>query len=630
MWKGLFSFSACLLFVTLVALPRSSAQVALRVESATGAQISVDGQLSEWKQIRFASYGKGVRVALAHDARGLFVAADIDDDRTVPGSRCGSGSDAVVLSMRRPARGASSVQLWLCPGERRRPASAAIRVGRSFRALGAAKVVEMKRERGYSLEAFVPWKALPDGRQWEQFEGVLGVQDVDSELKPKASVSGRIPPLKGNGFGGAPLLDMHFLGGTDGLLFNFLKHQGSSSGAKALDRWSNLHGDARAERIVVVGNNVLIMGPGYRDGENYDVMRLPIERGSDVVRSKFAELTGDGRNELLLWLRQSAGSDSRVVVMAFRFAKEPFEKVLDLEVRRQSGSAYLECELVLPKKRNAPLTQPSCEVSGYGKSHYRRWGGSNAIEIIKPWTGVSARSFVWKDGAFRMAETESEVPAPTATTKQNSGSSTTRTPVTNAGKPVSVADLMRAFKSSAGLAASAKPDDSFMADVVGDKRAERVVRFGKHIAVMGEGYLGGKQWFHYAVPVAASGDVRKLRVHDVTGNGKAELIFEFVQRIGDVERVLLAAHCLGYKGFPRVLLVEIERRQAKRSVRNSVSFKGKGSGSLVIAPGKAKGWSKGNWSFADNNDEVGPLLLPWRDKAVRYRFVRNKGLVPSN
>lgn len=626
MRKGLYYFLLPAAFAIVAVTQPVRAQVALRVESAEDAQLNVDGQLSEWKRIRFGSYGDGVRIALAHDKRGLFLAAEIDDERKIAGARCGQQSDAVVLSLQRPAAGAAALQVWLCPGEQRRAATATLRTSKGFGRLGGAKVVEMDRSGGFSLEAFVPWRALPEGNRWEEYEGVVGVNDVDAELKPKAKSVGRVPDLKGNRFSGAPLLDMHFLGGTDGLLFTFLQHQGSGAGARALDRWSNLHGDAQRERIVIVGNQALIMGPGYRKGDNYDVMRLPIDSGSDVVKAEFADITADGRDELLLWLRQSAGSNSRTIVMGFRFTKEPFEKVLSLEVRRQSEGKTLSCDILLPKKRGASLTQPSCESSNFGASDYRRWGGSDAIEIIKPWEGAVSRVFEWQKDAFRMAEKKSDKPqTPSPAIKENSGQAPTHTSPPLQGR-VSVADLMKAFKKAAGLSASARPDDAITHDVVGDNRAEKVFRFGQQVAVMGEGYLDGRRWFHYTIPAQSPADVRKLRVHDVTGNGKGELIFEFVQRIGEVERVLLAVHCLGYKGFPRILLVEIERRQGRRVVSNRVSFRGKGSGSLVIEPGKAKGWNKGNWTFADNSDEVQPLLLPWRDEKARYRFVRGKGL----
>jgi len=44
-------------------------------------------------------------------------------------------------------------------------------------------------------------------------------------------------------------------------------------------------------------------------------------------------------------------------------------------------------------------------------------------------------------------------------------------------------------------------------------------------------------------------------------------------------------------------------------------------GRLQIHPGRARGWGEDSWPFTqDANDSVEPLLLPWRDRPVRYRL----------
>jgi hypothetical protein len=71
----------------------------------------------------------------------------------------------------------------------------------------------------------------------------------------------------------------------------------------------------------------------------------------------------------------------------------------------------------------------------------------------------------------------------------------------------------------------------------------------------------------------------------------------------------------------------VAREQAGNRIENEVVTTG---GRLEIRPGTARGWSATSWPFADGHGEDGvePPLLPWRDRAVRFRHDRGR-LVPA-
>jgi hypothetical protein len=116
-----------------------------------------------------------------------------------------------------------------------------------------------------------------------------------------------------------------------------------------------------------------------------------------------------------------------------------------------------------------------------------------------------------------------------------------------------------------------------------------------------------------------------VQAADVTGDQRAEVLLRVRQTFGEVTREVLIVHQLAERAFPRLLSVEVARRQGERSVSNEVRTNG---GALEIRPGRARGFSASDWPFSpDANDSVTPLLLPWRDRAVRY-VLRQGRLAP--
>ena len=72
------------------------------------------------------------------------------------------------------------------------------------------------------------------------------------------------------------------------------------------------------------------------------------------------------------------------------------------------------------------------------------------------------------------------------------------------------------------------------------------------------------------------------------------------------------------RGFPRLLEVEVKRTQGDRVIENQVVAR---RGRLEIRPGRAVGWDASSWTFTrSEQDSAEPLLLPWQDRAVRYRL----------
>src|SRR5262249_16781064 len=97
------------------------AQVALPLTEAEDSEIRVDGAIREWNGIRLLDVGWGgdafMRVALAYSGAGLYVAAEVHDDRVIRDADPGTDEDAVVITLAMPrGRSLDGSELWLWPG----------------------------------------------------------------------------------------------------------------------------------------------------------------------------------------------------------------------------------------------------------------------------------------------------------------------------------------------------------------------------------------------------------------------------------------------------------------------------------------------------------------------------------
>jgi hypothetical protein len=113
-----------------------------------------------------------------------------------------------------------------------------------------------------------------------------------------------------------------------------------------------------------------------------------------------------------------------------------------------------------------------------------------------------------------------------------------------------------------------------------------------------------------------------LSTRELTGDARQELVARVRQHIGDVTREILHVFTFAGESLKPVLAVEVGRTQAAHSIINKVSFvRERDHVVLHIAPGEARGWSAPDYPFTtESSDGIEPLLLPWKDKPLRYSF----------
>lgn len=622
------AFAAALLALPAFASPEEAfAQVGVRFEE-TGRAPRIDGALRDWRGARFASLGDSddasIEFAFRYDRQALYLGARVLDDRVIRNARPTTTEDAIVVTFAMPTgNGFRGIDIWIYPGIPGRTAAVVHSgpVGARPSPLGGASAVEgpLDNADGYVLEASIPWRAI--GSEWQSARVAVRLLDVDREARPTIENTVATGPVDPNAL--ERLLPVEASGGSSGNLRAFLASRGLAGARPRFERNANVAGDARPERVIVVESYVLVMGEGYRGGTQYDFFELPISTAAGVRDADLVDLTGDGFADLAMRLRQSNDLGSRDVYQVYRFASERVEPVFAIELRKETSAGFIEAELaVRPDRPAARIEVRTGRAEGLDAQSFREAPASGIEPILLPWGPIASRTYRY-DGTRlavleerpnpRAARQRERDPAPVSNGDPSAGGAE---PAREAGP--TVRDLMAAFRREAGIGANARPSFHARANVAETDAPEELYVFDRAFVVVGSSFRGGRAWFQFAIPAASAADIASVRTADLTGDGRDEVLFRIRRRVGEVEREILLVHQFTPSAFRRLLAVEVARREGSNAIENELRVANR---SLEIAPGRARAWNQGNYPYADGTgDGVDTLLLPWRDRAVRYRY----------
>jgi len=156
------------------------------------------------------------------------------------------------------------------------------------------------------------------------------------------------------------------------------------------------------------------------------------------------------------------------------------------------------------------------------------------------------------------------------------------------------------------------------AEVDGVPGAERVVWAGRYVGILGQGFA------YIELPAASAKDVLEVRVVDLAGDGKSNVLARYIERGNGGSREVLAVWNIRNQTIGRIFAHEIGKTFGRARLTNVwelVPKKGKRRGhDLVIRAGAAAGVTPDTWNETPAEDMV-PVLLPWAEKTKEiWRF----------
>jgi len=306
--------SACAL-ATLLTANLAAADAPLAIAPVESNQIRVDGELGEWRNARFTKLGSAsdasVRFSLAFEAGALYVAARVSDDAMVRSGSPSRKEDALVLTLVAPAAKSppSVSELWLfagVPGKHKSTAAVGP-AGSALRAVAGAAIIEGPAEQGqgYVLEARIPLEAIDGGELLFLGRGALALHDVDpgsARAEMLATASGA--PAK--------LPELLFDGGPNAALAAFVREKGLPPSDLRFERFGDVAGDERIERVLIAGSYLLMAGADRSGGFRF--IDLPIAVGAALTDVALEDLTGDGKLDIVIRVREPEAD----AVLAYR------------------------------------------------------------------------------------------------------------------------------------------------------------------------------------------------------------------------------------------------------------------------------------------------------------------------
>jgi hypothetical protein len=167
--------------------------------------------------------------------------------------------------------------------------------------------------------------------------------------------------------------------------------------------------DPRPERVVLMDRDLVVFGPGFREGTRYEFLTLgQFEKGSDIGELTAKDLNGDGAAELILkGTRHAKTSTDTVdidVVFIYSVTKDGIKRIFAAETARAIGAKRIQGVFQLvPAGKSFEIDLQAGTAKGFDKKSYpfQEETQVDGIEaVLLPWGQVKARRFAWDGTRF--------------------------------------------------------------------------------------------------------------------------------------------------------------------------------------------------------------------------------------
>ncbi|MDP9035475.1 MAG: hypothetical protein M3O50_11765 [Myxococcota bacterium] len=598
--------------------------------------VQLDGVLNEWPaparamQVVKGDAKIGLTIALQYDDTKLYVGADVTDAAFSPGLDHVSLILAVPLS----AGGYAPYEIDFFagkPGE----SEGSVRYVQRGPVLGA-RIMEAQGPEGYTLEAIVPWSALPEARFTR-----VGIRGVAAYVKAGSAVA------TGSGDGQHPAAMPWVPTEPElSLIEQELGPRGLSATPPVAELIADLTGDGVRERIAVYEHYLTICGSSYLGGTGYFVRDLV----GELVKLDARDVTGRGKTDVLIRRRQSVGDGTReyIEVLSAMNASEAPRVTFAHEIAVRQSDRHIDNAVRISRGE----IEVSVEApSGWDASSYNEPVASEVEPILLPWGRVRQRAYRF-DG-FRFVRSREVTQREQTTLRPGGGADDETRPAAGPLLPATAKgvdshdearELLEQYRKDRGVRREIAPRVDLNVNVAGDARPERVLLIGRDIVVFGPGFKQGTGYAYLTLqPFAEASDIKDLSARDLTGDGAADLVIRGVRHVSDKRdkrdiqiEVMFVYELIGEE-ITRVFAIETARQQAGKRAQGLVQFVPSSSGKafdILAAPGRAAGWTSRTYPWPQvrpGSGGIEPLLLPWGGIGnVRYEwngtgFVRGGG-----
>jgi hypothetical protein len=389
--------------------------------------IEFNGEVDDWQDAGYSSirlsedevvFGKEgwtgeedgmLKVFFAYDEQYLYMGMRGKDDKHVRTSKFEAGEDHVEIWIKVPSPDKEDLHvLAYFPGRRFPTAKGGVRwldpgTGKSKAVAGVKFWEKFESNVGWEAEIRVPWKSMPD--VWKRLpETAWAAASFDTDnyhIRVKESV------LATGWKDDRPQLQPVQVEDVENVAAQFLKDVVSN--AQAVTRhYADVAMDGRVEVILQADNTFAVLGHGYKDGQGFVFITLPVSNVKHIESFELRDLTDDGRSELVFKYKQTGGSWTRRLMAVYGFRGEDVSRLLLQEIEKKAGgnSAASKVEILEGELKGKTMIKVSAgEVKGWTKDTFKDDVESDVYGLVVPWMQETSAYYVFREGGFEKEDT---------------------------------------------------------------------------------------------------------------------------------------------------------------------------------------------------------------------------------
>ncbi len=603
----------------------------IHAEPMQGEKVRIDGDLREWPA-KMTELGETLQgstsggdpkagVVLGYDDATLYCVLRVGDKKIHRTSAAGTNEDHATLFLSFPK--GQTYEIGLYPGD---PGKVPGVVKLHGAAVPSAKVVEAPTEKGYDLEAAIPWSVFPESaRQRVGLRAAVRLTDADAGGSVKAVIAT-------SGATAGRALPQLLTSAEEGLVEYVTKEKGLSPNPQR-EVYGNVSGDAMLERVAVFGPLLAVVGPTFRGGKEFYVGELGIEDASKVTRLELVDFDGDGHEEIVIQKRLGAKDQYREVLTVTKIGRDdqPIQAFAH-EVGLKTKDGYIANKVAI---HGGTIEIAQGDSDGFDPGTYDEPTPSDMGGTLLPWESVKSKSFKWQGDGIKPAGETTWTPKVSAAKggpapRVRAAEGPAQPPAPRPPTSDELLDRVYALYKKDRGTGNERPRFDFVTDVAGDGGPERVLVHERDLVVFGKGFRNGTSYAFITIGVPDAKDIVDVTARDLTGDGKAEIIVRGVlhakasKALGgaSVERYALFVYGVEGDALVRVFAAETGRAVEKDRVLGSVEFApgDHGGTRIELRPGHAVGWTEKTYPFPVDTTTAGglePLLLPWGSPSPR-------------